>query len=665
MKNIKKIGKSFRYTILFIVVTNILIIGGLWIYSTYDYFNEEMVSIKEEYTTKEKDRVKNLINDTIKNIEYRKSETDKVLERQIKERIYEAHDIASIIYEKNKGVKSNKEIEKLIKETLEVIQFDSGRGYYFGGNINNGELLFTSNSNYTGKMVLDYQNSNGNYIFREMIDLVNKNKESFYEYLWLKRGDDAYNHKKKSYLKLFEPLNLWFGTGAYFEDIEKDIKEDFLKEVTHRSSNNKNYIFILDSMGNLLTTENIDEQKFIGDNLWKLKNSNNKNIIQEIVQISKNPQGGFVNYKWKKPGEKEEVSKMTFVRSIDDWGWIIGAGVYLDDIDKRISIHKSILKEQFKESLMKILFFIFLIGIITFLSELYIMKKIKKFIEESEMIYKTLINLSLDGIYLGNEKGEIIDCNLSAHRILGYTKEQSKKISLYDFKKNNLGILTTPKDPITGNSYEERVFTKKNGKYIFLEVNSKYIKLNNKKMIIAFVRDITNRKKMEKKLLELSMIDHLTKLNNRRSILRQLKSKFKNTNVHNPMCISMIDLDHFKQINDTFGHSVGDEVLKKLAKILTKNIRKKDHVGRYGGEEFILIFPNTHLKESKKIMEQIRLIVYNTHWKYPKLHTSFSGGIFELNNPQDTTFKDAIIQVDKLLYQAKESGRNKLEVDKQ
>jgi diguanylate cyclase (GGDEF)-like protein/PAS domain S-box-containing protein len=666
MKNLKKIGKSFRYTILFIVTINIMFIGGVWIYSTYNYFNKESEKIKQDYTIKEKTRVKDAINKVIQSIEYHKSETEKILDRSIKERTYEAHDMAAVIYEKNKGNKTNEEIEKLIKETLEVIRFNDGRGYYFGGNIEKGKLLFTSNPNYVGEMVLDYRGPNGKYIFREMVDLVKKKGEGFYEYLWAKPENTGYDHRKKSFLKLFKPLNLWIGTGAYFEDVEKDIKENILNEITHRNPANGKYIFVLDFSGNLLATENMDEKKAIGENLWELKNSNNVKIIQELKKISAKPEGGFLNYNWIKPGKgSKEISKMTFVRAINDWEWMVGTGVYLDDIARTISINKENLKNQMEGILIEISFFIFLMGGIIFLSEFYVMRKIKRFIDESETVYETLINLSLDGIYLGNEKGEIEDCNISAYKMLGYTREELGTLSLFDFKKNTSDDFATPENPVTGDSYEERIFKKKNGKFLFLELNSKYVKLNNKKMWIAFVRDITDRKIMEKKLMELSITDGLTQLNNRRYLLKQLELKLENANIKHPLCVSMIDIDHFKNVNDTLGHSAGDEVLKGFAEILTENLRKIDLIGRYGGEEFLIVLPDTSLEEAEKIMEKIRLHVYNSSWEYPELRVSFSGGILEINNPQNISLKNIVIEVDKLLYKAKEGGRNKIEVNTQ
>lgn len=293
------------------------------------------------------------------------------------------------------------------------------------------------------------------------------------------------------------------------------------------------------------------------------------------------------------------------------------------------------------------------------------MKKVRKFIDESETIYETLMNLSLDGIYLGNEKGEIEDCNISAYEMLGYTREELGTLSLYDFKKSDSNDFITPKNPITKNSYEERIFKKKNGKFLYLELNSRYVNFNNKKMWIAFVRNITDRKKMEKKLMELSITDELTQLNNRRYLLKQLKEKLKEVTPKKPLCVSMLDIDHFKKVNDTLGHSAGDEVLKGFAKILTENLRKNDLIGRYGGEEFIIVFLNTPLKDAEKIMEKLRLVIYNTSWNYPELQISFSGGLLEIKEPKKITVKNTIIQVDELLYKAKEGGRNKIEIDSQ
>lgn len=666
MKNLRKIGKSFRYTALFVVIINILFIGGVWTYSTYNYFNNESKKIKQDYTTNEKMRVKAEIEKVMESIEYHKSDTEKILNQTIKERTYEAHNIALVIYEKNKANKTNEEIKQLIKETLEVIRFNRGRGYYFGGSLDKTELLFTSNpnSNYAGNTVLNYKSPDGKYIFKEMVDLINKNKEGFYEYMWTREDSDRYDHKKKSFLKLFKPLNIWIGTGAYFEDVEKDVKKEILHEITHRSAVDGKYIFVLDFSGNLLATESVRGKKYIGENFWDLRNSKGIKMVQEFKKISELPQGGFFNYSWMKPDESDkEIPKMTFVKSVNDWEWIVGTGVYLEDIDKKITENEKKLMDQMKEILIEILFFLFFMGSMVFFAEFYVMKKLKKFMDDSEAIYETLINLSLDGIYLGNENGEIEDCNTSAYKMLGYTKEELENLSLYDFQEKEFNNLVSPNNIITGDFYEKRVFKKKNGNSIFVELNSKYINFNKKKIWIAFVRDVTERKKMEDKLVKLSITDGLTGLSNRRHLLNQLELKLKEVDINKPLCISMIDIDHFKRVNDTLGHTAGDKVLKGFARILNKNLRKRDFVGRYGGEEFLIVFPNTSLEEAQKIMEKIRLKIYNSPWKYPELKVSFSGGLLETKGLKDISLENMIIRVDELLYKAKEEGRNRVEID--
>lgn len=142
--------------------------------------------------------------------------------------------------------------------------------------------------------------------------------------------------------------------------------------------------------------------------------------------------------------------------------------------------------------------------------------------------------------------------------------------------------------------------------------------------------------------------DHLTGLYNRRffdKLLKGFTGRFS---------VLICDLDYFKKINDTYGHSTGDEVLKKFAQYLNKNTREIDIVIRYGGEEFLVIFPQTGKKDAKMVAEQLR-----KGWQGEKIYNStFSGGIAE--HPSDGSPEEVIKAADRALYRAKKIGRNRV-----
>jgi diguanylate cyclase (GGDEF)-like protein len=156
--------------------------------------------------------------------------------------------------------------------------------------------------------------------------------------------------------------------------------------------------------------------------------------------------------------------------------------------------------------------------------------------------------------------------------------------------------------------------------------------------------------------------DSLTGLFNRNYILDNLEVLFQSAKAnHLELCIAMIDLDHFKSVNDTFGHSVGDQILKQVARIFHYNLGEYDLSGRFGGEEFLLVFPQQNLKQAKIKLNDIRLatIEISQRLKLNNHRTSLSAGICSLqSNSSYNNIGEMIKCADDALYQAKFNGRN-------
>ena len=153
-----------------------------------------------------------------------------------------------------------------------------------------------------------------------------------------------------------------------------------------------------------------------------------------------------------------------------------------------------------------------------------------------------------------------------------------------------------------------------------------------------------------------SIRDSMTKLYNHIHILQILEKEIiKAKRYKSKLSILLLDLDYFKEVNDTFGHRVGDRVLIGLSLCLSKNIRNIDYIGRYGGDEFLIIFPNTDIKLAYNISERIRTNVEKIKWENNTIRITISGGLVELKNEE---LNDLIIKADKILYKAKAEGKN-------
>lgn len=164
-----------------------------------------------------------------------------------------------------------------------------------------------------------------------------------------------------------------------------------------------------------------------------------------------------------------------------------------------------------------------------------------------------------------------------------------------------------------------------------------------------------------RRIEELAELDELTGTFNRRSIMRVLEEQIASSQRTNAHCsVALIDLDWFKRINDAFGHPTGDEVLRTFAITVFANIRPTDRFGRYGGEEFLLVFPDTDDKSAARILERLRVMIAELDWSAfsPDMRVTISAGVATLRADENS---DSILaRADSALYDAKARGRNRI-----
>jgi len=160
---------------------------------------------------------------------------------------------------------------------------------------------------------------------------------------------------------------------------------------------------------------------------------------------------------------------------------------------------------------------------------------------------------------------------------------------------------------------------------------------------------------------ELARFDELTGALNRRMIMAALDEEMARAHRSEASCsVALIDLDHFKRVNDQYGHPVGDEALRTFAITVFANIRSVDKLGRYGGEEFLLVLPETGPNAGQRMLERLRAIIADLDWTAisPGMVVTMSGGITSLR--ADDSPDTALARADAALYRAKAAGRNRI-----
>lgn len=265
---------------------------------------------------------------------------------------------------------------------------------------------------------------------------------------------------------------------------------------------------------------------------------------------------------------------------------------------------------------------------------------------------------------IGRKFGDLFNCSVVATDKIncGMSNECKKCIindcrSLLANKDNELKDIEF--------KYDFTFNNRKSTKWFLLNVDF-IIKNDNKFFIIVFT-DITNRKIVEIELMELGITDELTGLYNRRFIFKQIKKTFetKQKSIF-PVCLALLDIDKFKDINDKFGHTTGDQVLIGLAGLFKRFTRGTDCAGRYGGDEFLIQFNNTDIERAKLIITRISKKFRDMMIDEIDISLTLSAGLIEIQaedvkNNELTLYIDS---VDKLLYKAKAAGRDNIKANK-
>ena len=301
-------------------------------------------------------------------------------------------------------------------------------------------------------------------------------------------------------------------------------------------------------------------------------------------------------------------------------------------------------------------------GVAIFAHEITERKQAEELLKESEERYRVLVEYSNDGVAL-IEGDHHIYVNQKFLDIFGYEKPEDiigkspfmivhpddREMVLEHNRKRQIGEQVSPKYEFKG--------VKKDGTTLFIEVSATKIVYNGKAVSLAYLRDITERKRMEQQLHKMSFTDELTGIYNRRGFFVLSEQQLKVAErTKKDMLLFFVDMDRMKQINDTLGHQEGDRALIEIASILKEVFRESDIIGRIGGDEFAILAIDTTDESRSLLINRL----YNTLDNYNKsegrkYELSLSIGIAYYNSEKPSSIDDLMAQADTLMYEEKKS----------
>jgi PAS domain S-box-containing protein len=329
----RSIPQTMIIIMLLMMTVNISIIGGLWIIQESVGYDREASMSRERYLSTRKNEMKQLVDNTVAYVEYKRRQTDLRTRQIIKERVYEAHAIASHIFDQYRTEKNQAEIQDMVREALRPIRFSNGRGYFFATKLDGVEELFADRPEMEGKNLLSMQDTGGAYIIQDMIALVREYEESYYSYSWTKPGEPGGDHLKLSFIKYFAPFDWFIGTGEYLADVEQDLQQEALDWIDQISYGDDGYVFA----GRWDGTSLAGPTSSVGTNMIDATDPNSVKIVAELIENAK-AGGGFVNYVMPRLGNQRPEPKISYAKGVSAWGWYIGTGLYVDDIEQAIAI---------------------------------------------------------------------------------------------------------------------------------------------------------------------------------------------------------------------------------------------------------------------------------------------------------------------------------------
>ncbi|GAB6096579.1 hypothetical protein JCM14469_28320 [Desulfatiferula olefinivorans] len=342
LRNISMHRTLLVYQVLISIVA-VVAVGYLWISSERSRFSSEMERTRQTFLDERRQMLAREVERSLDFVRYMQAQTEDRLRRSVRERLYEAYTLATGIYEQSRDALDRAAVENVIRESLRNIRFNDNRGYYFAFDREGREVLLPIRPELEGKNMLGVTGGQGEYVVRDMLDLLKEENEAFYTYTWPKPDSPGF-YPKIAFVKVFEPLGWVLGTGEYIEDVRADIQKECLTWISNISFEEDGYVFAGQYDGISLSGPQV------GRNMIDVEDVNGVKIVRELIGAARSG-GGFVEYVMPGFDGNPPVRKLSYAAGIEAWQWYLGAGIHVEAVEAEIARRQDELNVRIRRSM--------------------------------------------------------------------------------------------------------------------------------------------------------------------------------------------------------------------------------------------------------------------------------------------------------------------------
>ena len=315
----------------------LLVLGIFNIHQQRNHNRQRAEAFAREYELSQKQLLSFVVSTAVDFIRFKQSQIEQRIQVELRSRVREAFRITESLYAGNREA-SSAELQRLILSALGSMSFNEGRGYYFVYTLEGRELLSADPASTDSPAA-----AGPNTVVAELARIVREQGQGYYSYNWQKPGRGEQTFAKVSFVMGFEPLDWLIGTGEYVEDMKAEIQQEVIDWISHMRFSEQGYLWIHDTDLRMIAHPYFPRQGnpswYTRDGLKDFADPNGKRLFVEMLELCRQRGSGYVSYLWNKPNQAEQFEKLSYVELIPGWNWIVGAGIYVDDL--RLTIRRN------------------------------------------------------------------------------------------------------------------------------------------------------------------------------------------------------------------------------------------------------------------------------------------------------------------------------------